>query len=111
MPKTYEIVVGGDGTHTESKPYVWDFAAQLAELGSGFTLTGTPVIQVQPDSNLTVGAPALSTDATAVQATVTATAAAAQTGSYHTDCWCVATDGVKTFDLIVRGNLTVTQVT
>lgn len=108
MPSTYEILIDAQGVG-ENKPYTWNFVNQLNELGTGFTITGTPVITYAPaDGNLTVGAPLLDTTKTLVQAAVTP--AAVGNGSYRMCARASATNGSVTYAVEVRGNLTVTRV-
>lgn len=110
MPLTYTLRVSPSGA-SESQPYNWNYANQLAQAGAGYALTGTPVIEYVPnDGSLTIGTPIIDGTNTVVQAFVTGSVAAAKQGRYELVCRCNLTDGVTTLtDIQVNGYLDVEQ--
>lgn len=116
MPITYEQRVSPAGT-PEGVPYTFSFVNQCAKLGTGFTISGTPVVEyvangVTNDGNLTLGTVAVDSTRQLAQVLITVSVAAATVGNYRVVCRADLTDGTTVAKAIeVEGLLTVVQVT
>lgn len=105
MPSTLTLIIDAAGV-SENVPFTFDFTNLLWDLGSAWTLTGTPVIAYSPnDASLTITGAVIDSTKKLVQAYISASLP----GTYHISCRATCTNGTSTAIRVARGLLRIEQ--